>query len=61
MIFFLGIIFIGFCIFEDRIYCGYEQDICDDFQWIWKSSRIIFIGIGFFNDYIYGIILGMYI
>lgn len=64
------LLFIGFilflgaglikCIFEDVYICNYIQDLTDNFNWTRKFGFIISSGIGFFVDYIYGIVVGYY-
>lgn len=51
--------FIIDCIFESVDICKYIQDIIDRFNWIRKIRNTNFRFIGLFNDYIYGIVIGI--
>lgn len=51
--------FIIDCIFESVDICKYIQDIIDRFNWIRKIRITNFRFIGLFNDYIYGIVIGI--
>lgn len=51
--------FIIDCIFESVDICKYIQDIIDRFNWIRKIRNMNFRFIGLFNDYIYGIVIGI--
>ena len=47
-------IFVAFCDFEDDKFCGYQQDVNDNFDWTRQHGRTSSYGTGPTNDHTYG-------